>query len=115
MTLERDTVGRFSDGASFALSVGLTNGDLFTEIIAFSPGFVVPRERRGKPRVFISHGTRDQVLPIDRTSRRIVSTLRQAGYNVEYLEFDGPHSVPPAVTLAAVGWFVPMRLSERAA
>lgn len=26
----------FSDGASFALSVGLTNGDLFTHVIAFS-------------------------------------------------------------------------------
>ena len=37
---ERIAIGGFSDGASYALSVGLTNGDLFTHIIAFSPGFV---------------------------------------------------------------------------
>src|SRR5215213_4087104 len=47
----------FSDGASYALSLGLTNGDLFTHVIAFSPGFMVPASRRGKPPVFVSHGT----------------------------------------------------------
>ena len=35
----RMAVGGFSDGASYALSVGLTNGDLFGQVIAFSPGF----------------------------------------------------------------------------
>ena len=49
----------FSDGASYALSLGITNGDLFTRVIAFSPGFMVPARRRGKPPVFVSHGTHD--------------------------------------------------------
>ena len=49
----------FSDGASYSLSLGLTNGDLFTRVIAFSPGFMVPARRRGKPPVFVSHGTHD--------------------------------------------------------
>ena len=49
----------FSDGASYALSLGITNGDLFTCVIAFSPGFMVPARRRGKPPVFVSHGTHD--------------------------------------------------------
>src|SRR5215204_3424575 len=40
----------FSDGASYALSLGLTNGDLFTHLIAFSPGFLTTADRRGKPR-----------------------------------------------------------------
>jgi phospholipase/carboxylesterase len=48
-----------SDGASYSLSLGLTNGDLFTRVIAFSPGFMVPARRRGKPPVFVSHGTHD--------------------------------------------------------
>ncbi len=30
----------FSDGASYALSLGVPNGDLFTHIVAFSPGFM---------------------------------------------------------------------------
>ena len=46
----------FSDGASYALCLGLLNGDLFTHVIAFSPGFVTDGSRRGKPRVFVSHG-----------------------------------------------------------
>lgn len=35
-------IGGFSDGASYALSVGTTNGNLFTHIVAFSPGFMRP-------------------------------------------------------------------------
>src|SRR5215208_1216283 len=81
----------FSDGASYALSLGLTNGDLFTHVIAFSPGFMVPASRRGKPPVFVSYGTRDRVLPIERCSRRIVPQLDRAGYQVRYREFDGPY------------------------
>jgi predicted esterase len=104
-------IGGFSDGASYALSLGLTNGDLFTHIIAFSPGFMAPAEYEGKPRIFISHGTRDQVLPIDACSRRIVPQVRGAGYDVEYHEFDGPHTVPPEMTRRAVDWFY---ASERA-
>jgi predicted esterase len=38
----RLAIGGFSDGASYALSVGITNGDLFTHVIAFSPGFMAP-------------------------------------------------------------------------
>src|SRR5215212_2416536 len=70
----------FSDGASYALSLGLTNGDLFTHLIAFSPGFMAPAQRRSKPPVFVSHGTRDRVLPIERCSRRIVPQLDRVGY-----------------------------------
>jgi predicted esterase len=72
----------FSDGASYALSLGITNGDLFMRVIAFSPGFMAPATRRGKPQVFVSHGTRDRVLPIKRCSRRIVPQLDHAGYRV---------------------------------
>ena len=72
----RLAVGGFSDGASYALSLGLTNGDLFSHVLAFSPGFAAPVRRRGRPRLFLSHGTRDRVLPIHACSRRIVPELR---------------------------------------
>jgi phospholipase/carboxylesterase len=91
----RLAIGGFSDGASYALSAGLASGDLFTHICAFSPGFVAPATRTGRPDVFISHGTRDTVLAIDQTSRRIVPQLRSGGYRVTYEEFDGGHTVPP--------------------
>lgn len=95
----------FSDGASYALSIGITNGDLFSHVIAFSPGFMVPKEPRGKPGIYISHGTNDQVLPIDSCSRKIVPRLRSAGYEVKYHEFDGPHTVPEDIAREALEWF----------
>jgi phospholipase/carboxylesterase len=98
-------IGGFSDGASYALSLGITNGDLFTHLIAFSPGFVAPAGQTGSPRIFVSHGTRDGVLPINRCSRRIVPELERGGYDVLYGEFDGGHEIPPKIVLEAVGWF----------
>jgi predicted esterase len=98
----RIALAGFSDGASYALSVGLVNGELFRRILAFSPGFMVPGRRSGKPAVFISHGDADTVLPIQRCSRRIVPLLRAEGYQVDYREFTGGHTVPADLATAAV-------------
>lgn len=102
----RVAVGGFSDGASYALSLGIINGDLFTHIIAYSPGFMAPTMQRGTPQIFMSHGVHDTVLPIQRCSRRLVPHLQQAGYTVVYREFDGPHTVPPDIAQQAVDWFI---------
>jgi predicted esterase len=102
--VEDVAVAGFSDGASYALSLGLTNGDLFRSVVAFSAGFIALQEPRGQPRLFISHGTHDSVLPIGRTSRRGVPRLRAAGYNVRYREFDGDHEVPPRIAREAAAW-----------
>jgi predicted esterase len=64
----RLAIGGFSDGASYALSVGLDNGDLFTHVIAFSPGFEASSDHHGRPRVFITHGRQDPILPLRSTS-----------------------------------------------
>jgi phospholipase/carboxylesterase len=102
----RLAVGGVSDGASYALSVGLGNGDVFPTVLAFSPGFLAVPEPVARPRVFVSHGTADAVLPIDACSRSLVPLLRQAGYEVGYHEFDGGHTVPPAVSDAGVRWWL---------
>ncbi|HYP13908.1 MAG TPA: phospholipase [Bryobacteraceae bacterium] len=99
---KRLAIGGFSDGASYALTLGLANGDLFSHILAFSPGFTAHPSATGKPEIFISHGIRDQVLPIDRCSRRLVPRLKAAGYRVDYREFDGPHTVPAEMSSAAI-------------
>jgi phospholipase/carboxylesterase len=101
---DRIAVAGFSDGASYALSLGLTNGDLFDAVIAFSPGFIAFAEARGLPRLFISHGTDDEILPIARTSRQGVPRLRAAGYRVRYREFDGGHDAPQPVVREAIEW-----------
>ncbi len=101
---DRVAVGGFSDGASYALALGLANGELFSNIVAFSPGFAPPVPRVGKPRIFVSHGEADSVLPIDRTSRRLVPALKADGYDVTYREFQGPHTVPAPIVQEAVDW-----------
>jgi phospholipase/carboxylesterase len=98
-------IGGFSDGASYALCLGLTNGDLFTHILAFSPGFAYTLEQKGKPAVFISHGLHDQVLPINPCSRRIVPQLQHQGLAVNYHEFDGAHEIPAVISKSGVQWF----------
>lgn len=100
----RIAVGGFSDGATYALSLGLINGDLFRRVVAFSPGFVVEGTPHGKPQLFISHGTADQILPIDRSSRVIVPQLQRHGYDVTFREFDGRHEIPADVAREGMRW-----------
>lgn len=102
----RLAIGGFSDGASYALSLGLGNGELFRAILAFAPGFEAAVQRRGRPRIFIAHGIADRVLPIDRTSRRIVPALRRERYALEYVEFDGGHVVLDAMLDQAIRWWL---------
>jgi phospholipase/carboxylesterase len=99
-------IGGFSDGASYALSLGLTNGDLFTHVIAFSPGFSAPGTTVGRPAIFITHGVHDRVLRIDATGRRLRRRLERAGYPVAYEEFPGGHSVPADQARRALDWFL---------
>ena len=100
----RIALGGFSDGASYAISLGLINGDLFKSVVAFSPGFVISGEAHGKPRFFISHGTRDHILPIDSCGRRIAAELKATGYEVNFREFDGDHEIPTDVAREALAW-----------
>jgi phospholipase/carboxylesterase len=102
----RMCVAGFSDGASYALSFGIGAGDVFSHVAACSPGFMTPRDARGKPRIYISHGQSDQVLPIDRTSRRFVPALRTLGYDVTYHEYDGRHAVTDSIRREAFAWFL---------
>ena len=73
-----------------------------------SDPFPIPpgTEKSGTPRIFISHGTKDQILPIDQCSRRLVPILHQSSYDVQYHEFDGPHTVPPDIARQAVDWLL---------
>jgi phospholipase/carboxylesterase len=106
--VSRCAVGGFSDGASYALSLGPANGDLFDAVLAFSPGFAGPPARIGRPRIWITHGTGDRVLPVDRCGRRLATAFEASGYEVAYDEFDGGHVVRPgSVGTALECWLGP--------
>lgn len=104
--ISRVGIGGFSDGASYALSLGVANGDLTEAVLAFSPGFVAAPAQVGRPRMWISHGTEDRVLPIDRCGRRVSRDLTAAGYEVTYDEFDGGHVIRPDRLTAGLDWWL---------
>lgn len=114
----RVAIEGFSDGASYALSLGLRNAELFTHVIAFSPGFMTLPASTGNPAVFISHGSDDVILPVARCSHRIVPRLEGDGYPVIFREFPGGHTVQAKIATEAVEWLlrsdrVPTKPAER--
>lgn len=96
----------FSDGASYALSVGITNGDIASHIIAFSGGFMSIFQQEGAPQVFIAHGLVDEQLPIETSGRANATRLKSAGYAVQYVEFNGLHVIEPAIVGVAIEFFL---------
>ena len=103
---KRTALAGHSDGASYSLSLGLGTGETFGHVMAFSPGVMKPAEVHGKPRIFISHGLSDPIMPIDVTSRRFVPRLKNLGYDVTYREYQGRHGVTPAIVREAFEWFL---------
>jgi phospholipase/carboxylesterase len=99
----RIIVAGYSDGGTYALALGLGNGDLFSRVVAMAPEYIPPAAlRMGKPPVFIAHGLTDDQHPIDQTSRQIAPRLRAAGHAVTYEEYQGGHALPPAVLARAL-------------
>lgn len=74
--------------------------------MAFSPGFVYTKETIGKPKAFISHGTKDEILPIIPCSERIVKELKKDSFKPDYMNFDGGHEIPFEISKRAVQWFL---------
>ncbi|ODN68706.1 alpha/beta hydrolase [Methylobrevis pamukkalensis] len=96
----------WSDGCSYALSIGLTNGAFVSHVMAMSGGFMSVTSPQGEPKVFVAHGRNDEQLPVARAGRGKVAELREAGYDVTYLEHDGIHKLTPDVAEAAVRFFL---------
>jgi predicted esterase len=91
----KTAIAGFSDGATFALAMGMSRIHAFSAVIAWSPGIAIrtASAERGR-RVFISHGRRDPVLRFDATCGRIVPMLQSEGAAVSFLPFEGGHDMP---------------------
>jgi predicted esterase len=101
----RTALGGVSDGATYALAMGLAYGDRFTHLMIFATGMMGPLRKRGKPKIFLAHGLNDTQMPIDRTARRIVPPLQSEGYDITYREYDGGHGAPRELVGEAFHWF----------
>jgi phospholipase/carboxylesterase len=96
----------FSDGGSYALSTGITNGDIASHVIALSAGFMNTFSQNGAPKVFIAHGRSDSQLSLEATATPHAKRLLDAGYDLTLLPFDGDHVIVPWVVERAVEFFM---------
>jgi phospholipase/carboxylesterase len=105
---KRIGIAGYSDGATYAIALGRASGRLISRVAAFSAGFLLDVDPKGRPDFFLSHGTTDPVLPIDLTGR-VVSAQLATAYDVQYVEFDGGHMVPPTIAWTALPWLAAPR------
>ncbi len=95
-----------SDGGSYSLSTGLSNGQIVSHILAFSAGFMTVLAQEGSPKVFIAHGQQDTQTPINTAGRSHAAKLRGAGYELTYVEHPGPHASQPDMVQLGVDYFL---------
>lgn len=96
----------FSDGGSYALSAGVTNGDVASHVIGLSAGFMNAFTQAGTPRVFLAHGRSDRQLPIETSAHLHARKLLDSGYDLTLQPFDGDHVIVPWVVARAVEFFL---------
>ncbi len=95
-------VGGFSQGATVALDVVLTGpgGSELGGLVSLSGGSLALNlaalQQRTALRAFVSHGTSDAVVGSG-ASKRLVAALQESDHEVEFVEFEGDHMVPPQV------------------
>jgi len=86
----------FSQGAMMSLDAGLRTSRDIAGIVAMSGGLYeeeLPDLRaRNKVPVLISHGSMDDVVPVN-YARRARAVLEEAGFDVEYHEYPMGHQV----------------------
>lgn len=64
--------------------------------------------QNGRPGVAVFHGTKDELFPIDKTSRVIVPQMRKALPNSQVSLVEGAyaHDAPPAAVKQGLEWFL---------
>jgi predicted esterase len=102
----RVALGGVSDGANYALNMGLAYGDTFNHLLIFSAGTLAPFRKQGKAKIFLAHGTNDVQMPIDRTGRLFAAKLKDEGYDLTYREYDGGHGAPLPVVRESFEWLM---------
>ena len=100
----------FSQGAIVSYSIGLTNPDKIKGILALSGRIlenikpnVKVTEKLKELKIFITHGTKDNVLVID-YARESYAYLKELGLNLTYQEYDEGHTINNAMFTDMLEW-----------
>ena len=93
----------FSQGAIMAYSIGLTVPEKIKGIAVMSgrlleevKPIITSKDKLKNLKVFISHGTNDNVLPVS-NAREANTYLKQIGINSTYKEYPEPHTISNAM------------------
>lgn len=109
---DRQALIGYSDGASYALAIGLSNPRRFAAVMGWAAGFVAIDPRwtapaDPKPRVLLQHGTHDVVFPFEAVCLPNVELLRGLGYDVDLrVDEGGIHWPKPDFQTMALDWFL---------
>jgi phospholipase/carboxylesterase len=103
-------LGGFSQGGGLTLRYGLPNAERFAGLIVLSGAPRRLDEVEGRlPRardlpVFIAHGTRDLVVPVEEGGRAALEFLGRHGYKASYHEYEMAHEVTPGLVRDLIAW-----------
>jgi phospholipase/carboxylesterase len=92
-------IGGFSQGAMIATNLTLTRQLKIAQLCILSGTLLNSDAWRQLAKshsglnVLMSHGSQDQILPID-AAQLLRDMLLETGHAVNYLEFQGPHTIP---------------------
>jgi predicted esterase len=101
----------YSDGASYALSVGLSNPRVFSAVMGWAAGFRAfdPVAAAGcdrRPRVLLEYGTHDELFPFERVALPMRADLERDGYDVTFrVDEGGRHWPSGSFQREALDWF----------
>ncbi len=101
----------YSDGASYALSVGLSNPRIFRAVMGWAAGFFVLDEagisaEDPKASVLLEYGTHDQLFPFERVAIPMREKLERMGYAVHFRVDEGGRHWPSGdFQPEALDWF----------
>ena len=113
--LQQVLVG-YSDGASYAMSVGLCNSTSFAALIGWAAGFIVldpPTAEQfevgipePKPRIYLEYGTHDELFDFDTVAIPNRDRLMGAGFDVTFsVDEGGRHWPSGTFHLEALDWY----------
>ena len=108
---EKQAVVGYSDGASYALSLALSNPGFFDAALCWAAGFAmmdrnaVGAENR-RTRFYLEYGTDDELFPFEQVALPMRENLEQAGYEVEFsVDEGGRHWPSGSFQREALDWY----------
>jgi phospholipase/carboxylesterase len=108
---DRQVLMGYSDGASYALSVGLSNPRHFSALVAWAAGFVAIDPalfdpEAPKPRVYLEYGSHDELFPFEQVAVPMRDRLAAIGCDVTFsVDEGGRHWPSGSFSREALDWY----------